>query len=98
MQMHIYSANMQPATRWQDCHLEPPFVFEFPGNRLIFCQCCHKRRPAKNAVVQSYYDCTMVWCADGKGCNDPKAIAAKQRREFRNRSAGQRARWTKSSN
>ena len=93
MQMHIYSANMQPATRWQDCHLDPPFVVECPGNTLIFCQCCHKRRPAKNAQVQSYYDCTMVWCAEGKGCKDPKAMATKKRREFRNRSNGQKTRW-----
>ena len=92
---HIYFELLQPATRWRCGHCDPPTVIEWPRNRLLWVQCCGKRRPAKNCVLQSYYDGPYVWCADGKGCKSPKLLAAKRRREFRNRSAGQKARWQK---
>lgn len=56
----------------------------WPGNKLLWCECCRQKRPAKNCVVQSYYDHLSVWCSAGE---------AKQGREFRNRSAGQKARF-----
>ena len=73
-------------------------MFRWPANRLLWCECCGKRHPAKNCVVQSYYDGLNVWCVDGKGCKDPRVIAAKKRREYRNRSVAQKARWAKASN
>lgn len=88
----VYTALRQPATCWTDTHCDPPITLRWPGNRLLVCRCCGQRRPAKNCVVQSYYDAVMIWCADGKGCKHPKTIAAKARRAFQNRSAGQKAR------
>jgi hypothetical protein len=34
----------------------------------------------------------MTYCADDKGCKDPKAIAEKRALEFQNRSGAQKAR------
>jgi hypothetical protein len=93
MSVHIYTTNEQPATRYVDSNGPTPYTFTQPGNSLIWCRCCERRRPAKNCTVQCYYDATYFWCAPGKGCKDPKVIAAKKRREFRNRSAGQKRRW-----
>ena len=93
MNLHVYSAPMQPATRWEDCHSEPPFVFVWPAHRLLWCDCCGKRRHAKNVVVQSYYDQLMKWCAPGKGCKALKVIADKATRAFKRRSDGQKRRY-----
>lgn len=93
--LHIYRASMQPATCWVDNNGPEPFEVRWPAHSLLWCLCCHQKRLAKNCVVQAYYDCVMCWCAPGKGCKDPKVIAAKARREFRNRSAGQKRRWRK---
>lgn len=93
MTLHIYTEPRQPATCWTDNHVEPPHTFQCPAHKLLFCHCCMQRHLAKHCVVQSYYDALMVWCAEGKGCKKPKAIAAEQRRVFRKRSAGQKARW-----
>ena len=84
---------MQPATRWTDTHSGEPMVFVWPGNLLLWCGCCNRRRPAKNCVVQSFYDGLNVWCAPEKGCKDPRVIAAKKRAEFRRRSEGQKRRF-----
>ena len=92
MTLHIHTESRQPATCWTDHHISPPHTVHWPAHRLLWCHCCGQRRQAKNCVVQSYYDALMAWCADGKGCKSPKAIAAKARRVFRNRSAGQKAR------
>ena len=96
--LHIYTEKLQPATRWTDTHGQKPVVFRWPANRLLWCNCCRKKRPAKNCVVQSFYDGLYVWCAAGKGCKDPRVVAAKRRTEFRNRSAAQKERWAKASN
>ena len=64
----------------------------WPPERLIYAHCCAKKRPAKNLVVQSYYDCTMIWCAEGHGCKHPQAVAKKRRKEHMNRSRAQQAR------
>jgi hypothetical protein len=93
--LHIYTTHCQPATRYEDHNIDPPHTFTHPGNSLVWCHCCEKRRPAKNAVVQVYYDGMYFWCAPGKGCKHPDVIAAKARREFRSRSAGQKRRWAK---
>ncbi len=93
MSVHIYTAKSQPATGFTDNNGEQPFTFGWPANRLLWAGCCHKQRPAKNVVVQCFYDGMNFWCAPDKGCKHPEVIAAKARREFRNRSAGQRARW-----
>lgn len=93
--VHIYTAALQPATCWTDSHSALPMTFKWPANRLLWCGCCRKLRPAKNCVVQSFYDGINVWCATDKGCKGKVEIASKKLREFRNRSAGQRKRWAK---
>lgn len=95
MNVHIYTAAHQPATCWTDNNGSEPMTFEWPAGRLLWCHCCNKRHRASNCVVQAYYDGLSVWCAPGKGCKDPSVIAAKYRREFRNRSAGQKRRWNR---
>ena len=93
--VHIYTAALQPATHWVDNCGPEPMIFEWPAGRLLWCRCCCTRHRAVNCVVQAYYDGLSIWCAHGKGCKDPRVIAAKRRREHRNRSAGQRRRWAK---
>jgi len=93
MSLHIFTEQMQPAMHWTDVHGQEPVEFIWPANRLLWCECCHQKRPAKNCVVQSYYDGLYVWCAAGKGCKDPRVIAAKRRREFQRRRAGQKRRF-----
>lgn len=96
--LHIYTEAMQPATGWTDTHSGEPMQMGFEPEKLIYAHCCGKQRPAKDCVVQSYYDGLSIWCAPDKGCKDPQVIAAKKAREFANRSAGQKARWAKASN
>ena len=80
MTLHIYSAPFQSVTQWVDRHSDPPITFRGSPYRLIFVQCCLRRRQARNCVVQSYYDGTTYWCAPGKGCKDPAYIEAQRQR------------------
>lgn len=95
--VHIYTALLQPATGFVDRCGEIEFSGGWPGNRLLRCNCCHKPHPAKNVVVQCFYDGMYFWCAPDKGCKHPKIIAQKKRREFLNRSKAQKARYLKAS-
>ncbi len=96
--LHIYTAKFQSATDYLDQCGEVEFRGGFEPEKLIYADCCGKQRPAKDCVVQCYYDGQSIWCAPEKGCKDPQVIAAKKAREFANRSAGQKARWAKASN
>ena len=91
--LHIYTESMQPATGWTDVHSGEPMQMGFEPDKLIVTNCCFEKRPAKDCMVQSYYDGLRIWCAADKGCKDPQLIAAKKAKEFANRSAGQKARW-----
>lgn len=93
--LHIYTETIQPATSWIDTNSSKPIKMGFEPERLIYTECCRKRRPAKDCLVQSYYDGLSIWCAPEKGCNDPQVIAERKAREFANRSAGQKVRWAK---
>jgi hypothetical protein len=95
MSLHIYAERLQPATRYIDPHLEPPLRFLRSPHRSVWCSCCKRKRQARNAVVQVYYDATVFWCAAGKGCKDPKVIRQRERQMRQRRSAGQKARWAK---
>lgn len=66
--MHLYAANPQPATRFRDSIGNRPFWRRNPPGRQIFADCCGRQRPAKNLVVQVYFDGLKYFCADGKGC------------------------------
>lgn len=96
--LHIYTERMQPATGWIDTHSGEPMHMGFEPDRLIYTDCCGKKRPAKDCVVQCYYDGLSIYCAPEKGCKDPREIASVKAREFANRSAGQKTRWAKASN
>lgn len=93
--LHIYTETMQPATGWTDTHSGEPIQMGFEPEKLIYTDCCGKQRPAKDCMVQCYYDGLSIWCAPEKGCKDPQVIAEKKAKEFANRSAGQKARWAK---
>lgn len=95
-EIHIYTVPGQPATQFTDYNLDPPLHSGFAPNKLLWADCCGKRHRASSLVVQCYYDCLRVWCAPGKGCKDPRVIAAEERRRFRNRSRGQKRRWLNS--
>lgn len=93
--VHIYIAAAQPATCWTENLTGTPHTFRFPGNRLLWCWSCNRKRPAKNLTVRPYYDCTMFFCAQGKGCKSAKELGEKKRKLFLARSAGQKRRWAK---
>jgi len=95
MNIHVYTAPLQPATGFNDYTFEPPMEFSFKPRKLVFARCCGRRRLAQNCVVQCYYDGMDVWCARGKGCKSEKGKEAKRSREFRNRSRAQKARWAR---
>ena len=92
MNLHIYTAKLQPATKWVDNNFNPQRTIELSPSTKLWCHCCKRIRLAKNCVVQCYYDNIYWWCAPGRGCNDPKAIKRKAKREFMNRSRSQKAR------
>lgn len=93
--MHIYTANMQPATGYVDQCGEIEFSGGYTPYQLIYCRCCGKKRRAKNCVVQCYYDGLRIWCAEGKGCKNLAAVAARKRKHHMNRSRAQQARWAR---
>jgi hypothetical protein len=93
--LHIHTQGLQPATGWIDTHGPEPMQSGFSPEDLLYPDCCNKPRLAKDCVVQCYYDGLKVWCGEDKGCKDPAVIAAKKLREFNNRSAGQKARFSK---
>ena len=94
-EVHIYTAPREAATWFIDRTFDPPTLGGYAPYALLWAHCCGKRRRAANLVVQCFYDGRNFWCAPGKGCKDPKAIVASERRRFRNRSRGQKRRWLK---
>src|SRR5688572_3293686 len=57
MALHMFTARKQPASR------------VFKGRVLILADCCRRRRWVKYCNVQVYYDCCVVTCKPGRGCN-----------------------------
>lgn len=93
MNIHIYRADDQRATSYSMASVGFDRAFTNPPGRLFWTMCCDKRRPAKNLNVHVYYDGTYYFCASNKGCKDPAFIEAKRRREWRNRSLGNKRAW-----
>ena len=65
--VHIYAAPGQPLIRhWVD------FGFDDGGRwcernprKQFRCSVCGQRRYAKNLLIQVYYDCSYIFCAEG---------------------------------
>lgn len=93
--LHIYRRDAQPATEWVDQNGPEDFTVRWPARKLLWCRSCRKRRHAENCVVYAYYDHISVSCAPDKGCKSEAFHEAKRRREFRNRSRGQKRRFRK---
>ena len=66
--MHIYTARSQRATKYRVPLGMRSYWSKNPPNRLCWARCCDKRRPAKNLVVQVFYDDIRFFCIPGKGC------------------------------
>lgn len=95
MKVHVYTQKMQPSTNFTDNFGEVPIQLGYAPGALVYCQNCRRRRRAVNCAIQIYYDCSNIFCADGKGCKDPREIERKARRIRNNRSRGQKRRWNK---
>jgi hypothetical protein len=70
--VHIFTAPLQPATRFVDRTGERPMWFRCKPRRLLRAECCYKDRWAKYVRVQVYWDGIRVWCAPGHGCKKGK--------------------------
>ena len=62
-QLHIYTADTQPATSWQPPIEDAP-VFEWHPRRQVRCHICRRLRWAKYLSVQAYYDMGRVFCTE----------------------------------
>lgn len=93
--IHIYCANPQPATDWQDLSGETPLRFQLDPEEQVYTICCNTLKPAKDCIVYCYYDGPRFFCAEGKGCKDLDLIMRKKLKAFQNRSKGQKRRWSK---
>ncbi len=66
--IHMYRADLQPATRFVDATDDPPLTITFAERHLIWTDCCHQHRWAKYVEVQCFFDGVRRWCAPGRGC------------------------------
>lgn len=66
MTIHIYTAPLQPATKYRVPGIKR--WFRASPCALLWCRCCKRRRRARNVQIQIYYDLTNAWCKPGKGC------------------------------
>ncbi len=68
--VHIYTAEMQPATRYVVDFGAPMKRqwFKHSPRSLVGTWCCRKKRWAGNCGVQVFYDSIRTWCLQGKGC------------------------------
>lgn len=64
--VHIYSANPQPATRWELDLGEDrkPIVVENAPDAPLQCSACYRIRPASEMVAHVYYDGTNYYCRE----------------------------------
>lgn len=68
--VHIFTANVQPATRYVVRLFRQPLLVKCSPRCLFRTDCCGKQRWAKYVRVQVYYDCIKRWCAPGRGCKE----------------------------
>ena len=70
--VHVYTAPLQPATKYTDDMFDPPALIECSGFKRYTAWCCRKRRQARYLNVQVFYDGIRSWCAPGSGCKKGK--------------------------
>lgn len=71
MAVHVYSAPLQPATRYFDDVMmgkENHFWTELADRHQLYCWNCRVKRWAKYLSVQVFYDSIRFWCKPGYGC------------------------------
>lgn len=66
--IHLYSAEAQPATRFRVDLSDRPHHVTFSPHRTLLTVCCRRRRQAKNLLVKAYYDTWHFYCRPGTGC------------------------------
>ena len=77
MTAHVYTAPWQPATRYRVPGIA--HLFKESPHRLVFAQCCRKKRRVRNVELQVFYDLTHSRCVTGKGCRQIARRAAGSR-------------------
>lgn len=66
MNVHVFAAKLQPATKYVDHNFDKPRTFRNHPRRLLRCASCGVLRWAKNLLVQVYYDIPNVYsCKEG---------------------------------
>lgn len=73
IEVHIYRASNQKATKYSDTNTGHEIVFRNKPNSFLFAQCCKRPRQAKNLYVYVYYNQTLFFCESDKGCNSANA-------------------------
>jgi len=76
--IHIYTARLQPATRYVAIAGSRTFAVKNSPRKLLRTTCCKRLRIAANCVAQCFYDDERYFCASGKGCNNDKALIKRQ--------------------
>lgn len=61
----LFTASMQPATRFVDRTFERARWWRFNRRRLFYCYGCGRRRWASKLRVQVFYDGWRFWCKEG---------------------------------
>lgn len=95
MSIHIYRSPGQLLVKEQRL----PFIkrgLKLPAlkpNAKVFARCCDRLRAAKSCYVQHYYDCSYVWCLDGKGCKSESLVKRTAKRDKQRRSIAAKAGW-----
>ena len=62
--LHIFTARNQPLTRHKP-YGSRRYTHVSPYDTRFECDCCWKRRAARNLVIQCYYDMVRILCAEG---------------------------------
>lgn len=68
MNVHIYRAKSQPATRFKTDFGNFSMTTRYKRRTQLWANCCKKRRWATHLFAHVYYDGTWFYCRPGRGC------------------------------
>lgn len=68
MNLHVYKAATQPATRFRVHVGDRSFTVKHADRARLPCSRCRRRRWGVNLIARAYYDGTWFTCKPGKGC------------------------------